>query len=150
MVKLNLSSKKKIRNLLFFGIAIFLFLICRLGIIQFVQGKELSKKAYEQQTLDRAISAKRGYIYDSSGEILAKSSTIETVTVNPVNIKKEDKERVAKILSEIFEIDYENVLKKVNKRSSIEIIAKKVDKQKTDTLRNWMKDNNFLVRNKYR
>ena len=99
-----------------------------------------------QQTLDRSINPKRGTIYDVTGKnILAISSSVETVTVNPGNIKKEDKEKVAKKLSELFELDYETVLKKVTKRSSIETIIKKVDKEKTDELRRWMEENNILT-----
>ena len=99
-----------------------------------------------QQTLDRSINPKRGTIYDATGKnILAISSSVETVTVNPGNIKKEDKEKVAKKLSELFELDYETVLKKVTKRSSIETIIKKVDKEKTDELRRWMEENNILT-----
>ena len=99
-----------------------------------------------QQTLDRSINPKRGTIYDTTGKnILAISSSVETVTVNPGNIKKEDKEKVAKKLSELFELDYETVLKKVTKRSSIETIIKKVDKEKTDELRRWMEENNILT-----
>lgn len=75
--------------------------------------------------------------------MLAVSSTVETVTVNPGNISKENKEKVAKALADIFELDYETVLKKVNKRSSIETIIKKVDKDKTDKLRVWMQENNI-------
>jgi stage V sporulation protein D (sporulation-specific penicillin-binding protein) len=101
--------------------------------------------AYEQQTLERAINPKRGTIYDSTGTILAQSSTVETVTVNPVNIPKDDKEKVAKKLSEIFDLDYDTILKKVSKRSSIETIVKKVDKEKTDLLREWMEENNITT-----
>ena len=101
--------------------------------------------AYMQQTLDRKINPKRGTIFDSTGKnILAVSSTVETVTVNPGNILEKDKEKVAKKLSELFELEYENALKKVKKRSSIETIAKKVDKQKTDQLRVWMEENNIM------
>ena len=143
-MQLKLSMKKRIRNILFIAFLLMTLLIGRIGFIQFVQGKELSEMAYEQQTLDRSINPKRGTIYDCTGEnILAVSSTVETVTVNPGNIKKEDKEKVAKKLSEIFELDYETVLKKVTKRSSIETIVKKVDKEKTDTLRTWMNENNI-------
>ena len=146
MVEMKLNGKKKMRNMLFICFTIFLFLIARLGFIQCVQGEELKNLAYEQQTLDRSINPKRGTIYDSSGKnVLAISSTVETVTVNPGNIKKEDKEKVAKKLSEIFSLDYETVLKKVNKRSSIETIVKKVDKEKTDELRVWMEENNILT-----
>ena len=73
--------------------------------------------------------------------VLAISATVETITVNPVNIASENKESVAKALSEIFNLDYEKVLKKVTKRSSIETIVKKVDKEQTDKLRIWMKEN---------
>ena len=144
MIGTKLSSKRKMKNTLFICFLIILCLIGRLGFIQLIQGEELSSLAYEQQTLDRKINPKRGTIYDSTGKrILAVSSTVETVTVNPGNIAKEDKEKVAKKLSNLFELDYEKTLKKVSKRSSIETIAKKVEKDKTDDLRLWMEQNNI-------
>ena len=144
MVEIKLSSKRKMRNTLFICFFIVICLIIRLGFIQFIQGKELSQLAYEQQTLDRKINPKRGTIYDATGEkILAVSSTVETVTVNPGNIAREDKEKVSKKLSDLFELDYDTVLKKVMKKSSIETIAKKVEKDKTDKLRVWMEENNI-------
>ena len=144
MKEIKLTSKKKMRNTLFISFLIMICLIVRIGYIQLVQGKELSKLAYEQQTLNRKINPKRGTIYDASGNnILAVSSTVETITVNPGNISDENKEKVAKALSNIFELDYETVLKKVKKRSSIETIIKKVDKEKTDELRKWMEENNI-------
>ena len=106
------------------------------------QGKELRNLAYEQQSLDRKINPKRGTIYDATGKnILAVSANVETVNINPMNITKDKKEKVARALSDIFELDYENVLKKENKKSSIETIIKKVDKEKTDKLRIWMDEN---------
>ena len=144
MNEIKLSSKKKMRNILFVSFLIIICLIVRIGYIQLIQGKELAKLAYEQQTLDRKINPKRGTIYDATGKnILAISSTVETVTVNPGNISAENKEKVAKVLSDIFELDYETVLKKVKKRSSIETIVKKVEKNKTDELREWMEENNI-------
>ena len=143
MFETKLSSKKKMRNTLFIVFLILICLITRLGYIQIFQGKELAKLAYQQQTLDRSINPKRGTIYDTNGTELAVSSTVETVTVNPGNIKGEDKEKVARKMAEIFEIDYDTVLKKVSKRSSIETIVKKVDKDKTDKLRVWMQENNI-------
>ena len=146
MVITNLSTKKRMRNVLFIIFILIILLITRLTVIQIIDYEKLSSMAYNQQTLDRSINPKRGTIYDRTGQnILAVSSTVETVTVNPGNIEKENKEKVAKILSEIFELDYEEVLKKVNKRSSIETIAKKVDKEKTDKLRVWMEENNITT-----
>ncbi len=140
---LNISRKKRIMYMLFVSFFLLLLLIVRIGVIQFIQGDELKAMAYEQQSLDRKINPKRGTIYDATGtNVLAVSATVETVSVNPVNIKEENKEKVARAFSDIFDIDYEKVLKKVKKKSSIETIVKKVDKEKTDELRVWMKENN--------
>ena len=139
----NIARKKRMRMVLIFSCIIFLALLIRIGYIQFYKGSELKSMAYIQQTLDRKVNPKRGTIYDATGkDILAISSTVQTVTINPVNIKKDDKEKVAKFLSELFELDYEKTLKKVSKRSSIETIAKKIDNEKADKLRIWLKENN--------
>ena len=140
----KISAKKRMKNSIFLVILIIALLITRLGYLQLIQGSELKAKAYAQQTSDRKVSAKRGTIYDREGKILAVSSTVETVTINPGNIKDEDKEKVAKKLAELFELDYENVLKKVKKRSSIETIVQKVEKEKTNELRTWMQENNIV------
>ena len=140
----NISRKKRMKNeIIIFGLVL-VGLLVRIGWLQFGIGAELQAKAYVQQTSDRTINPRRGTIYDSTGTtILAVSSTVETVTVNPVNIAKEDKEKVAKALSKIFELDYEKVYKKVSKRSSIETIAKKVDREKANELRVWLQENNI-------
>ena len=146
MIGAKLSSRKKMRNMLFICLLLILILLGRLGFIQFIRGEELSSMAYIQQTLDRNINPKRGTIYDATGKnILAVSSTVETVTVNPANINQKDKEKVAKELSELFDLNYDTVLKKVTKRSSIETIVKKVEKEKTDELRIWMQENNIIT-----
>lgn len=146
MIGAKLSSRKKMRNMLFICFLLILILLGRLGFIQFIRGEELSSMAYIQQTLDRNINPKRGTIYDATGKnILAVSSTVETVTVNPGNINQKDKEKVAKELSELFDLNYDTVLKKVTKRSSIETIVKKVEKEKTDELRIWMQENNIIT-----
>ncbi len=140
----SVARKKRMRNEILIVWTILLALIFRIGWIQLVQGSELQSMAYVQQTLDRNINPRRGTIYDSTGKtILAVSSTVETVTVNPVNIAKESKEKVAKAFSDIFELDYETMLKRVNKKSSIETIARRVEKEKTNALRLWMQENNI-------
>ena len=140
----NISRKKKMKIELIVAILLLAILTGRIGFIQFVQGSELQSMAYVQQTLDRSINPKRGTIYDSTGKIvLAVSSTVETVTVNPINIEKKDKEKVANALAEIFNLDYEAMLKKVTKKSSIETIVKKIEKDKADELRLWMNQNNI-------
>ena len=140
----DVGRKRRLKNMLLVVIIIQGLLIFRIGFLQLIQGSELQAMAYSQQRLNRAINPKRGRILDRSGKIeLAVSSSTETVSINPTNISSENKEKVAKILADIFELDYEKTLKKVKRRTSIEIIAKKVDKEKTNTLRKWLSDNNI-------
>ena len=142
----SLSNKKKMKNALFIVFILFILFTLRLAYIQFVWGAELSEKAWDQQAQSRTITAKRGTLYDSTGKyILAESSSVESVTINPTNIPDKDKDKVTNALSNIFELDYEKVFKKVHKKSSIESIIKKVDKSKTDELRNWMETNGITT-----
>ncbi len=100
--------------------------------------------AFEQQVQKRTVNPRRGTIYDSSEKYtLAISSTAYTVSVNPTNISNEKKDLIAKKLAEIFDLDYETVLRKVSKKSSIETIVKKIEKNKADELRIWLLENNI-------
>lgn len=142
----NLTRKKRMRNAIIVVFLVATLMIGRIAWIQFIDGDRLKYMAYVQHTLDRKINPKRGTIYDATGtKVLAVSATVRTITVNPVNIAKEDKEKVAKALSEIFNADYETTLKKVSKRSSIETIARKVEKEQADELMRWMEQNNILT-----
>ncbi len=142
----EISRRKRMKIWIIIVILVFLFYIIRIGWIQFGMGNWLKDMAKEQQSLDRYINPRRGTIYDATGNnILAISSTVNTVTVNPVNISKENKEKVAEALSNIFELNYEEVLKKVNKKTSIETIVRRIDKEKADELRKWMEDNEITV-----
>ena len=137
----DISMKRRMKNVLLCAVIIFGILVFRVGWIQFINGEELQTLAYEQQTLDRKINPKRGTIFDRDGNELAVSSTVYTVTINPTNIKDENKEKVAKAISDIFELDYEKILKKVKKRSSIETVAKKQEKDIVDKLSKWIIEN---------
>jgi len=146
MLTSNLSRKKRIRNEFLIVFLILSLLVIRIGWLQFVQGNKLKSEAYAQQVLNRSINPKRGTIYDSSGKVvLAMSSTVETVTINPLNISEANKEKVANAFVDIFDLDYEKVMKKIKKKSSIEIITKKVDKEQSNKLREWMIENNITV-----
>ncbi len=141
----NSLAIKKFRIVLISLLIIFLLLIIRLIWLQFVQGSDLKEQAYNQQTTDQIISTSRGTIYDSTGKTLAISTPTDTVTINPQKIvgstdeeTKTKKEKIAKAFSEIFELDYNETLEKVNSTSNVQTIAKKVDKDKIDKLKQWM------------
>ena len=149
-----INSYKKATHLKWFAIVFFiliLLLIIRLFYLQFIDGGTLKERAYKQITANRVLSPQRGTIYDSTGKALAVSTKVDTISINPsliiVKGKQEEtnalKEKVAKALSDIFELDYNEVLVKVTSTNSVETIAKKVDSEKVDTLKKWMKDNEF-------
>lgn len=137
-----IASKKLLITMLV-AFILFFTLIIRIGYWQFFKGGELKEAANRQQTTNRIISAKRGTIYDSTGKSLASSVPVDTVSINPSKIKEKNKEKVAKAFSEIFELDYEETLSKVNSENSIETIAKKVEQDKIDKLESWMEENSM-------
>lgn len=148
----NNTITKKYKGFLIFFFIILLALGIRIAWLQFVQGASLKESAYKQQTTNRIISPKRGTIYDSTGKTLALSSVVDTITINPSKITgkdeastKEKKELVAKGLSDIFGLNYDEVLAKVNSDSSVETIIKKVDQDKVDELQKWMEDNKISI-----
>ena len=146
MLDTGLKRKRRLEKMLHIFTIFFSLLIVRIGFIQFVQGDELQQKAYVQQTMDRYINPKRGTIYDGTGKtVLAISATVETVSINPTNIPKENKEMVARAFADIFDLEFDTVLAKVEKKSSIETIIKKVDKEKTNKLREWMENNKITT-----
>ena len=147
MQEVSDGSKRKIILILIFFIILFVLLFVRMFYWQVIKAEELSQKAYSQQTKNSIISPKRGTIYDRNGVVLARSIAVETISVTPKNVKK--KEETAKGLSELLNLDYDTVLGKVNKTTVEEVIAKKVDKEITDKVRSWVKEESIAGINIY-
>lgn len=148
----NLIHTKKLRTILGVSLIVIILLIVRIGFLQFVEGSYLQEQAYNQQTINQIISPKRGNIYDSTGKALAISAQVDTITINPAKFEKDSdeetqeyRETVAKGLSEIFELDYQETLDKLNSNSQVETIAKKVEQDKVDELKAWMDENDISV-----
>lgn len=139
MKNMNLHSKKRCLWALIIFIVLLALLLVRCAWIQFVNGKELQIKAIEQQTKDKTINSKRGIIYDRNGKILAQSASVEMVSVSPREIAEaQNADFVADSLSQILELDREDVYKKVTKDSSYEIIKRRVEKEPAEQIRNLM------------
>lgn len=148
----NLIYTTKLRNTFIVIIVIFVLLLGRIGYLQFVDGAYLTEMAYQQQAINQILSPKRGNIYDSTGNALAISAQVDTITINPNRIvgdtdeeTKTLKETVAKGLSDIFELDYNETLEKANSESQVETIIKKVEQDKVDELEAWMEENDISV-----
>ena len=132
------KSSKKLPVFMFLAILLLGLLLVRISWIEYIDGTKYKEMAYKQRTVDRAISPTRGTIYDSTGKALATSVSVDTVSINPTAISDKNKEIVARILSEIFELDYDSVYQKVTSNSAFQYIAKKVDNDKITSLKNWM------------
>ena len=139
------------RRLIITGIVATLGFVVVTGSLVFinvVKGEEYSKKAYSQQMKNQIISPKRGAILDTNGSVLAQSISVDTVSINPSSIKYTNNktvepEKLAQIFSEIFDITYEDALAKAQSKKTVEIIAKKVEKEKVTKLQDWIKENNI-------
>ena len=128
----------------------FIIIALHLAIIQFVQGEELSQKAYNQQIEAQIISPNRGKIFDAKGETLAQSIAVDTVSLNPElvtysNRKKVEDEVIAKGMSEIFNVTYEKMMEELAKNKSVIVVEKKVEKDKINKLKKWMEENKITA-----
>lgn len=101
------------------------FLFFRLIYIVTARGKEYSSLAQEVQERERKVKASRGLILDRNGVVLA--SNIPVCVVSVIHNQIEDEVTVASTLSQMLQLDYDSVLKKVKKVTSIEIISRNVD-----------------------
>ena len=112
-------------------LAVAMVLVIRLVYIQVIKSEHYTQMAYDQQTRERKVAAKRGTIYDATGEkVLAQSVSVNIVTVTPTSIDSDKKEEIATKLAEILELQREDVLVKLNKKTSSETIASKVSEEK--------------------
>ncbi len=135
MTVTNKKIKKRIMVILFVVIACFALLAGKLGYLMIVQGDELKRQAMEDQSRDRLINAKRGTIYDRNGKVLAISASVETVSISPITVRKGDPEKTAKVLSQVLGLEEADVMAKINKNTSYEIIQRKVEKEQADQIR---------------
>ncbi len=129
------------------GIAAFFVLAARLYQIQIVQHDEYEAAAIAQQVRETTVSAARGTIYDRNGVVLAMSAGVDTVYISPAEIERygEDKEAIARGLSEILGVDYETILKKAgNTNSWYEVVARKVEEDVAEQVRQFKSDGGYV------
>ncbi|MEG1892724.1 MAG: stage V sporulation protein D [Bacilli bacterium] len=92
--------------------------IARVFYIQVFQYKKLSTLAESLWSRELPLSADRGSIVDRNGKVLATNITTTSLIIIPTQIK--EPEIVAKSLSDILKSDYNDMLKHVTKKTSIE------------------------------
>ena len=148
--------------LLVFGVASFLALFAKAYDLTINQHAELQERASRQQTQSTTISASRGTIYDRNGVALAKSATADTVFLDPNVLQKrakklaeglkegeslpmtgqEYKDLIAERLSELLDLEPEEIYEKMEKTwSRYEVLKKRVDREIGDQVRAFLTDN---------
>ncbi len=113
-------------------------LLVQVALIQFVQGEELQKMAYDQQNSSRSISPIRGTIYDRNGKELAISAQAGTVTARPNDIDKEGAEKIADGLAPILEMNRDDIYKLVTKKTNTVTVKRKIDRDTEEQVRKWI------------
>lgn len=108
-------------------------LIGQLGYLMIFRSEHYSQLADELHERERTIKAARGEIVDRNGTVIATNRTVCTVSV--IYNQVEDREAVIKMLCRELELSEPEVRKKVEKRSSREIIKTNVDKADGDRIR---------------
>ena len=140
----NKIPKKRIGVILIISVFFMLALLGRVGYLQFVDGSRLQTLATSQQTLTETISAKRGTIYDSKGQALAISYDTDKVYITPSLIKEDsNKAIVAQSLASILELDYNELLTKIQNSSNKFLVVSDVEQDKVDQINNWKKELKF-------
>lgn len=90
-------------NILFFVVfLLFAILIFKLANVQLVKGDEYVQKLIKNNTTTLSLTAPRGWIYDSNGEILVTNRPTFVVTFTESVNQDVDHERVARDLAEII------------------------------------------------
>ena len=129
----------------------------RLVWLMVVEGEKYQSKAAEQQLYDTMISAPRGDIFDSEGNVLATSAPAWNVYITPNGIvrisddTKREKIRtaIADGLSEILGEDRETIYKNTIKSLYYVTVKKKIDKEQADKVRKFLVDNSDLGLSSY-
>ena len=134
------------------GVVMFVLLFFRVFDLQITRHEEVQGKAVNQQTRRTVVTANRGTIYDAGGNILAISSSAETIILSPLEIDNavndtEDpvswtKESLAAGLAEILGKDASAIRKRMdNVKSQYEVIQLRADEDTAAKVRSYVDEN---------
>lgn len=139
----------KNRVLFVFAVVVILFIIITIRIfyIQVISYDKLQKLANDLWSRNLPITADRGKIVDRNGKVLADNITTTSLVVVPSQIN--NKEQVAKDISEILNVSYDDMLAHLNKKTSIERIhpeGRRLSYEVADKINNLNYDGVYLLK----
>lgn len=133
MARIPARYRQRLMVVLFVCTLLIVALILRVGYIQLFRGEYLSRLAEDLHYRERILYARRGEILDRNGVVLASSASVCSVSV--IHNQIEDTEAVARLLSEKLGLDYEDTLKKVEKKVALQIIKTRVEPEIAEEIR---------------
>lgn len=107
----------------------------------FINGKEYSALAEQQQLQDIVTKAKRGDIYDRNMNVLATSATVWQVYASPADMKEDEKADIAENLAKILDLEVEKVKEYLSKDTSYQNIGSPVEQKTATKIREYISDN---------
>lgn len=118
--------------------------VARVFYLTIVRGEELSEKAETQQLKDTEITAMRGTIYDSNGNVLAQSASVWNVFIDPLNIKDKQRDLIVDEFANLFGYDADEKKEfydRTNHQNHYELIEKKVENNIKEKLSKFVSKN---------
>jgi len=109
---------KRIKIILIVIFILFGIIVLKVGYIQLVEYEKLNDLASDLWSRNLPIEANRGLIYDINNLVIADNITTTSLVLIPNQIN--NKEKVAKDLSKILGVTYDEMYKHVSKKTSIE------------------------------
>lgn len=134
MTEFLTHHRKKLFIVFLISALLMVGLCAQLGFLMIARSDHYSKMADELHERERTIKAARGEIVDRNGTVIAANRTVCTVSV--IHNQVTEPEKVIRELVRILELPETEVRKKVEKRSSREIIRTNVEKSVGDQIMN--------------
>ena len=132
------------------GVIAFVPLIGTLYNLMITQHDYYNEKAIKNQTRSTNLTAARGVIYDANMNVLASSSTVETVFIDPNEIAEQMKkpensnllDQIARGLGEILDVEPSFVYEQAaDKQYRYKVISRKISEELADEVRAFVSEN---------
>ena len=134
------------------GIVVFIPLIATLYHLMITEHDYYEERAIKNQTRSTNLSASRGVIYDANMNVLASSSTVETVFIDPNEIAEQMKkpensnllDQIARGLGEILGVEPSFVYEQAaDKQYRYKVIKRKISEELADEVRAFVSENSI-------
>ena len=134
------------------GIVAFVPLIGTLYHLMITEHDYYNEKAIKNQTRSTNLTATRGVIYDANMNVLASSSTVETVFIDPNEIAEQMKQpensnlldQIARGLGEILDVEPSFVYEQAaDKQYRYKVIKRKISEELADEVRAFISENSI-------